>query len=729
MVTRNIRRSVWLMSLSCTRLALTAMAALLACATVVSTSVAAASGSMEATEEVPKASAPEAGQYRASLEKKVTVNVSESPGGGKLTIQYAVMAVCEAAGVPYQWQKSTELAGSKCRQFTKPLHVDNVEARIVIQQILSGTGLTFGVDANGLYLSSGPAKSAESMPPRQPPRTGTLEGTPRMDLGAGADAFRGQKNTNIAADDFSLRDLDGNKVQLADFKGSVLVIGHGMSWCAGCPPEGHELRRLRDQFQSRGVDFLYLNQGETPNTALDFAKYCGIKFPMLLCTSYRVPRTYQVGNPGVIVVDRDARVRMSGHFTEVGSGEQIIGAALKGILEEQPATGVKRSSAPKRTGPVKPSVQTDGWSEAELVSSEGTKSYQPSVAPSGRGGVWVAWTDNALGNGEIAVRQFDGQNWGDILHPVPSDLDDYSPRIATDKSGNAWLAWVSNRSGKYTIWVSRHDGRNWHAAVMVSDGKGDSFHPSIAVDGKGRIWVAWYAWSLKTVGGKEYLWRSIRAAYNDGNAWSTPVEITPFDDICVDHWDPEIAIDGTDMPVLCWAKDNRNDPTVFSSVYKEGSWTKDMIVSKTPKPEQVYADPTRPFDFAPRPASCLGGDVRLLWQTFSEGGWQIKCSLWSAGHWSAPEQLTNGQMQNCCPVAAARRDEGVVAFWARLKEPDGEWEIAYAELVGKWQEPRALVAGGNNLNPVCCVDGSGKLCVVWQSGDGGKWGIYATREK
>ena len=111
--------------------------------------------------EISSPTASSADEYRLSLKKKVSVNISKSPGGGRLTVQYAVMAICEAAGVPYQWEKSNKLANTKVRDFTKPVHVTNIEAEKVLQAVLRPIKLTFEVN-EGACILLGPQKQKDA---------------------------------------------------------------------------------------------------------------------------------------------------------------------------------------------------------------------------------------------------------------------------------------------------------------------------------------------------------------------------------------------------------------------------------------------------------------------------------------------------------------------------------------------------------------------------------------
>ena len=82
----------------------------------------------------------------------VTVNVSQSPDGDRLTVQYAVMAIAKAAGMQYQWDKSQKLAGEKARQYIKPINFENTPANQAIISILEPVGLTYALDESGVFL-------------------------------------------------------------------------------------------------------------------------------------------------------------------------------------------------------------------------------------------------------------------------------------------------------------------------------------------------------------------------------------------------------------------------------------------------------------------------------------------------------------------------------------------------------------------------------------------------
>ena len=91
--------------------------------------------------------------YKLAMEKPVTVSATQSPDGAQLTVQYAVIAICEAAGVPYQWEKSAQLAGDVCRQFVSPLKVSGVSGKQALTDVLTPLGVHYEIDDQGVYVT------------------------------------------------------------------------------------------------------------------------------------------------------------------------------------------------------------------------------------------------------------------------------------------------------------------------------------------------------------------------------------------------------------------------------------------------------------------------------------------------------------------------------------------------------------------------------------------------
>lgn len=106
--------------------------------------------------------------YNEKMLKTVKADCEKSPDGSGLTVQYAAIAICESAGIPYQWDKSAQLAGPEVRNFISPLHVKDLTAEQALLDLLGPMGLRFDVDQKGLYLYKGPGMNEATKGGAQP---------------------------------------------------------------------------------------------------------------------------------------------------------------------------------------------------------------------------------------------------------------------------------------------------------------------------------------------------------------------------------------------------------------------------------------------------------------------------------------------------------------------------------------------------------------------------------
>ena len=87
--------------------------------------------------------------------------------------------------------------------------------------------------------------------------------------------------------DFTMKDIDGKDVALADYKGKVLLIVNVASKC-GFTPQYDGLEKLSEKYKDRGVVVLGFPannfMGQEPGTDAEIKEFCttkfGVSFPM-----------------------------------------------------------------------------------------------------------------------------------------------------------------------------------------------------------------------------------------------------------------------------------------------------------------------------------------------------------------------------------------------------------------------------------------------------------------
>ena len=95
-----------------------------------------------------------------------------------------------------------------------------------------------------------------------------------------------------AAPNFNLPSLDGENIQLSDYRGRVVLINFWATWCPPCVAEMPALQAVRDELSPRGFEALAIsldrdsaNQYQTPavkEKVQNFVTDHGLTFPVLL---------------------------------------------------------------------------------------------------------------------------------------------------------------------------------------------------------------------------------------------------------------------------------------------------------------------------------------------------------------------------------------------------------------------------------------------------------------
>ena len=108
----------------------------------------------------------------------------------------------------------------------------------------------------------------------------------------------------------SLRDLAGQPVNLADFKGKVVLVNFWATWCAPCIEEMPSMQRLRDKLALSGFEVLAINYQEGQARINDFLKKRPLNLAILRDHDGSVRTGWGVRVfPTSFVIDANQRIR------------------------------------------------------------------------------------------------------------------------------------------------------------------------------------------------------------------------------------------------------------------------------------------------------------------------------------------------------------------------------------------------------------------------------------
>lgn len=110
---------------------------------------------------------------------------------------------------------------------------------------------------------------------------------------------------------WKLKDVNGKTVQLADFKGKVVILDFWATWCGPCKMEIPSFVALQKQYHDQGLEVIGLSVDQGgPSVVKQFIPKLGINYPVMMAdekvqSDYgdieAIPTTFVINRQGVIV--------------------------------------------------------------------------------------------------------------------------------------------------------------------------------------------------------------------------------------------------------------------------------------------------------------------------------------------------------------------------------------------------------------------------------------------
>jgi thiol-disulfide isomerase/thioredoxin len=148
-------------------------------------------------------------------------------------------------------------------------------------------------------------------------------------LGSAANASADQ-----AAPTFSLPARGGATIDLAQFKGQVVMINFWASWCVPCRQEMPLLDSIYKKYKPLGFTLLSVNVEPEQKDAESFLKQTPVSFPVVFDAKSKVSSLYNVqGMPTTVFIDRKGNVRMM-HVSYKTGDENLYMDQIRTLLRE-----------------------------------------------------------------------------------------------------------------------------------------------------------------------------------------------------------------------------------------------------------------------------------------------------------------------------------------------------------------------------------------------------------
>lgn len=114
--------------------------------------------------------------------------------------------------------------------------------------------------------------------------------------------------------DFFSYTLNGEEVQLHNYRGKIVILVFWKSWCEACKQELQELTYVQETY-SNYLTIFAINMGETKDTVRFFKRRLRLNFPILMDQDLIISSNYGIIMwPTTILINKEGLV----HWTGVG---------------------------------------------------------------------------------------------------------------------------------------------------------------------------------------------------------------------------------------------------------------------------------------------------------------------------------------------------------------------------------------------------------------------------
>jgi thiol-disulfide isomerase/thioredoxin len=107
----------------------------------------------------------------------------------------------------------------------------------------------------------------------------------------------------------SLTDIEGRRLDLADYKGKVVVLDFWATWCGPCRIEIPGLMEMQNKYGKQGLSVIGISMDDEPGPVVEFYKEFKMNYPVAV-GNQRIGELYGgiFGLPTTFLIGRDGRI-------------------------------------------------------------------------------------------------------------------------------------------------------------------------------------------------------------------------------------------------------------------------------------------------------------------------------------------------------------------------------------------------------------------------------------
>ena len=136
------------------------------------------------------------------------------------------------------------------------------------------------------------------------------------------------------APQFVLPAKGGSQLNLAQYKGQVVMINFWASWCGPCRQEMPLLEDIYKKYNKLGFTLIGVNVEPDSKAADDWLKQTPVSFPILYDKESKVSKLYDVsGMPSTVIIDRKGNLRVLHHGYKPGDENEYLDS-IRSLIRE-----------------------------------------------------------------------------------------------------------------------------------------------------------------------------------------------------------------------------------------------------------------------------------------------------------------------------------------------------------------------------------------------------------